>query len=78
MNEPTKPKEQDPQVRKLLAQVTALKLCVRALYHNCESAACFAMMNAENEEDEAEKIALRRQASAYSTCGGWLLAATKK
>lgn len=77
MSEPSSTKEQDPQVRKLVRQITALKLRVRALYHNCESAACFAMMEAENENDEVEKTALRRQASAYSTCGNWLLAATK-
>ena len=77
MNEPTTQKEQDPQVRKLLSQVTALKLRVRALYHICESAACFAMMDEENEECEAEKAALRRQASAYSACGEWLRAAGK-
>ena len=77
MSDPNKTIEQDPQVRKLVNQINALKLQVRALYHNCESAACFAMMEAENADDEVEKTALRRQASAYSTCGSWLRAATK-
>ena len=55
----------------------ALKLRIKALYHNCMSSACFKHEDALTEEDEAEATALRREASAYETAAGWLHQAIK-
>lgn len=59
------------------AGYAALLLRVKALYHNCISAACFAREDAERETDEAEKRTLRLKAQCYEEVAGWLRHADK-
>lgn len=59
------------------AGYAALSLRVKALYHNCLSAACFAREDAERETDEAEKRTLRLKAQCYEEVAGWLRHADK-
>jgi len=59
---------------------SALVYRVKALYHNCMSAAAFARedaLKAEFENDENEARCKRREASAYEQVATWLENATK-
>lgn len=50
----------------------ALSLRVKAIYHNCMSAACFAREDAEKAESVDEATTLRQKAQCYEEVAGWL------
>lgn len=55
----------------------ALSLRVKALYHNCMSAACFAREDAARLDDEEDARCLLLQAQCYESVAGWLQNAVK-
>jgi hypothetical protein len=51
-------------------------LRMKALYHTCMSQACFRREEAAKETEVDEATALRREATVFEECAGWLKAAT--
>ena len=49
-----------------------IKNRVKALYHNCQSSACFALADADYLDNETEAIISKNKAEAYETLAGWL------
>ena len=80
---PDKPEAKEPEktneqgVSRDGSCYAALSLRVKALYHNCMSAACFAREDAERQDTEEEARCLRLQAQCYESVAGWLRAADK-